>query len=74
MGCPSIACAKSLLRFLHYAPSETLHISLHRLRKGQSFFGCKGQDCLGLELPEVKVGHAFGVVLEHDIAIFGDWF
>ena len=39
--------------------------------KGQSHIGRKGQHCFGLEFPEVKVGYALVIVLEHDVAVFG---
>ena len=39
--------------------------------KGQSCIGHKGQHCFGLEFPEVKVGYALVIVLEHDVAVFG---
>jgi hypothetical protein len=29
------------------------------------------ENCFGLELPEVNVGHALAVVLEQDVAVFG---
>ncbi len=49
---------------LDVAPGESFHIPLHCLHKELSCFGCKGQNCFGLGLPEVEVGHAFAVVPE----------
>ncbi len=39
--------------------------------KDGACFWHKGPNCFGLELPEVKVGHALSIVLEHGVAIFG---
>ena len=44
---------------------------MHCLHEGQGCFGHKGQDCFSLKLPEVKVGHALDVVLEHSVAVVG---
>ena len=64
-------CLASLSRFFNFMLGESFHVPSHRLHKGQSRFGHKGQNCFGLELPEVKVGHALLIVLEHDVIIVG---
>ena len=64
-------CLASLSRFFDFTIGESFHVPLHRLHKGQHCFRRKRQNHFGLELPELEVGHAFAVVLEHDVAIFG---
>jgi hypothetical protein len=64
-------CLASLSRFFDFTLSESFHVPSYRLHEGQSRLGRKGQNCFGLELPEVNAGHALTVVLEHDVTIFG---
>jgi hypothetical protein len=64
-------CLASLLRFFDFTLSESFHVPSYHLHKGQSRLGRKGQNCFGLELPEVNVGHALTIVLEHGVTIFG---
>ncbi len=64
-------CLMSLSRFFDFALGESFHVPSHRLHEGQNCFGRKRQNCFGLKIPEVKVGHALAIVLEHDVAVFG---
>ncbi len=56
-------CLSSFLRLAYFTLGEALHIPSHSLDKGQS--------SLGLELPEIKIGHAPLVLPADDVPVVG---